>query len=275
MRKLQERVERIEIDSKGMASSYAVEREKMEVRVKKMEEAKEERERVEVEHTRQLVDLDRRLQDTTSASAADRVGLEQVMREERQRMEVRLVDLARRLQDETDASATRRASLEQETREEREGAEAELKQQLEYLKRHLRDTTDVPATYQAKWEQIGQQQAALREGDEAMKQKLEERTRELQGQMKEIKNGTEGLEARVKEMEQGAKKERERAQAEYRQQLVDLAGRLQGENKVCLVHRMRLEQEIQELQNRVTTTIAMPPRPTSYVQVLCLATYDD
>ena len=188
-------------------------------------------------------------------------------------MEVRLVDLARRLQDETDASATRRASLKQETRE-REGAEAELKQQLEYLMRHLRDMADVPATYQAKWEQIGRQQAMLREGDEVMKQKLEERTRELQGQMKEIKNGTEGLKARVKEMEQGAK-ERERAQAEYRRQLVDLTGRLQGENKVCLIHRMRLEQEIRELQDRVTTTIAMPPHPTSYVQVLCLATYDD
>ena len=77
IRKLQEHIERIEIDSKGMASSYAAERERMEARMMKMEEAKEERERAEAEYKRQLADLTRRLQDEANASMAHRTRLEQ------------------------------------------------------------------------------------------------------------------------------------------------------------------------------------------------------
>ena len=137
-------------------------------------------------------------------------------------------------------------------RRRRERVEAEPDRQLVELNHRLQDMANKSAADRLRLEQ-------------EVREKLEEQTRELHGQMKGIKNGTEGLEARVKEMEQGAKKERERAQAEYRRQLADLAGRLQGENKVCLVHRMRLEQEIRELQDRVTTTIAMSPHPTPYV----------
>ena len=71
---------------------------------------------------------------------------------------------------------------------------------------------------------------ALKEKDEETRQEMEERTRELQEQMEMIKKNSEGMassyaaekermEARMKEMELEAR--RERAKAEYNQQLTD------------------------------------------------------
>ena len=166
IRKLLERMEEIE-RSKGVVSSSATEREKMEVRVKKMEEEAKERERVTAEHQQQLTNL------------------------------------ARRLQDEIDASRTR---LEQEAR-----AKADLE-------RHLQDTTNASAANQSKWERIGKEHV---ERYEAARQKTEEQTKELRGQVEKIQKDSECLGAGMKEM----------------------------------------EQEIQELQDRTTTTITTPSTP--------------
>ena len=63
-----------------------------------------------------LTNLDRRLQDSTNASAFDRARLEQeVKRAEQAEVDrKRLVNLTRRVQDEADVSAARRTRLEQE-----------------------------------------------------------------------------------------------------------------------------------------------------------------
>ena len=161
----------------------------------------------------------------------------QEARRDRQRAEARFADLDRRLKDVTNASAADRARLEQEAREERQRVEAEHKQQLADLERRLRDTIDVAD--RAKQEQ---RQAELKEKDEAVRQTLEERTRELRGQMDEIKKDSEGLEVRMKEMEQGAKKERERAEAE----LANLKHHLRDAINASAADRARLEQEARE-----------------------------
>ena len=68
-RTLREQMMKIEKESKGMAANYVVEKERMEAKMRKIEqEAKKERERAEAEHKRQLADLGRRLRD------ADDVG---------------------------------------------------------------------------------------------------------------------------------------------------------------------------------------------------------
>ena len=102
---------------------------------------------------------------------------------------------------------------------------------------------------------------ALKEKDETKKELEEDRGR-LQEWMVNVKKDSERLEARMKEMEQAAKKEREQVAAEHGRQLADLTRRLQGETNVCLVHRARLEQEIQKLQDHVTAMITVSPHPT-------------
>ena len=101
-------------DSEGVAANYTAEKERMEARMIEMErEARRERQRVDA----QLASLDRRLQDVTSLSAADRARSEQEAKE-RDRAEAehkqQLAGLTRHLRDETDASAAHRARLEQE-----------------------------------------------------------------------------------------------------------------------------------------------------------------
>ena len=272
IRKLLERMEEIEKVSKGVPSSFSVEIERAEARMMKVEEdARKERERVEAEHDRRLIDLNHRLQDMANKSAADRLRLEQETRE-RQRTEAELVNLARRLQDEIDTSGAYRR-LQQEARE-RQRVEAEHKQQQSNFEHHLRDTTNASAADQAKWEGIRRDQAVLKENGEATRQNLEEQTRELHGQMEGIKKDSEGLQVRMKEIKQGLK-EAERVGAEHQLQLADLTRSLQDETNVSAAHRGRLEQEIQKLNNRATATITMPPHPTPYVQVfLCLITHD-
>ena len=139
---------------------------------------------------------------------------------------------------------------------------------------------------------------ALKEKDEMRKQ-LEEGGRIVQGWMDGINKRLEGLE----ETEREAKKERERTEAElidlrhrlqdatsasaadrvrleqaeanHNRQLADLTRRLRNE---AAAHRAELEQEIEELRDRVATAVAMPPHalssPTLYVQVLFSATHD-
>ena len=203
-------MEKIEKDSKVMASSYAAEKKEVEARVIKMEEeAKKEKERVEAEHNRQLAGLNHHLQDTVGASAEDQ------------------------------------ARLQQETREERQRAEVEHKRQLADLERHLRDVISASATDRAKWEQIRRHQAELTENNKVVGQKLEEQTRELQRQMGKIRKDSEELGAMMKDVEQGTK-EREQARAEHQSQLATLTRRLQDETNVSMDHRVRLKQEAKE-----------------------------
>ena len=83
---------------------------RLEGRMEEMErEAKKERERTEAE----LTDLRRRLQDATSASAADRARLERAEVEHKRQ----LADLTRRLQNEVSASLAYRVALEQDVKE--------------------------------------------------------------------------------------------------------------------------------------------------------------
>ena len=71
--KLREQLERIKRDSEGMASNYAAEKERMRAKMRAMDrEAEKERQWVEGEYNRQLVDLNRRPQNATNASTADR-----------------------------------------------------------------------------------------------------------------------------------------------------------------------------------------------------------
>ena len=82
MKKLEERIGKNEKDSEAMASSYAVEKERMEAKTREQEqEAKKERERVKVEYDEQLADFTRRLQDETNVSAAYRTRLEEKIKE--------------------------------------------------------------------------------------------------------------------------------------------------------------------------------------------------
>ena len=66
---LREQMMKIEKESKGMAANYAAEKQRMEVKMREMEqEAKKEREGVEAEHKQQLADLDRRSRDFSPGS---------------------------------------------------------------------------------------------------------------------------------------------------------------------------------------------------------------
>ena len=76
-RKLQEQMEKIKAESEGMASNYSKEKERMEAKMKEMEqEAKRERRRAEAEHKREIADINHRLQMGAIASRAERVRLE-------------------------------------------------------------------------------------------------------------------------------------------------------------------------------------------------------
>ena len=151
-RRLQKQMRRIGKDLEGMSANYAVEKERVNVRVKEIEQAPErERQRVEAE----LVNLSRHLQDVANASMANQVKLEQEMRE-RERIETehnhQLADLNHRLQEATNVSANDRAKLDQLV-EERERVDAEHKQRLADLTRHLQDETSTSAAHRVALEQ--------------------------------------------------------------------------------------------------------------------------
>ena len=152
IKKLEERIEKNENDMKATASSYALEKERMEaVAVETEREAREGRETVEAKYNQQMADLNRRLQDTVGASTADQTRLEQEVREEIYRAQAELADLNRRLQDATSASAANLTRLEQEV-EERTQVKAEHDRQLVDLTRCLQEETNVSVAYRVRLE---------------------------------------------------------------------------------------------------------------------------
>ena len=172
----------------------------------------------------------------------------------------------------------RMKEIEQELREERERAEGECKRQLADLDRRLRDAGNASVADRARLEEITRHQAKLKVRDE-------EKVRRLQEQIERIKTDSERMasnyiaekermEAKMNKMNLGTK-ERERAKAEYDQQLTKLNRRLRDTANASAADRARLEQEIKGLRNRDTPSSQMPPHPTPYVQaVLYLDTHD-
>ena len=170
-RTLQEQMEKMEKNSKEMALNYMAEKERMEVRMREVEqEAKQEREWLEAEYKHQLADLDRRLQDTDNTSAADRAGVEEVRRyqlglkardeEKVRRLETQIEELKKDSEGIASNYAAEKARMEammnkmdQEARE-IEPAEPEYHQQLTELNHSLRDTANTSAADQAKLEEI-------------------------------------------------------------------------------------------------------------------------
>lgn len=198
-----------------------------------------------------------RLQEQIRQIEKDSEGMAANYTVEKSRMEARVTEMGWK------------ASVANQARGERQRGEAEYNRQLSGFERHRQDMAN--PFDQANWEQ---HQAEPEEEDPATMQTLEERTRGLQGQVEKIRKYSEGLEARIEEMEQGAK-ERELAEAEHKRQLADLTRHLQDEANASMVHRARLEQEVKQLQDLVATVITMLPHPTPYVQLLFyLATHD-
>jgi len=77
-RKLQEQMDKIKMESEGMASSYQEEKERMEERMRQMqEEARQERDRIEAAHKQQMDTLNKQLQDNAKVSAAEREAMQQ------------------------------------------------------------------------------------------------------------------------------------------------------------------------------------------------------
>jgi len=77
-RKLQEYMDKVKMESEGMASSYQEEKGRMEERMRRMqEEARQERERADAAHKQQMDDLNKQLQDSAKASAAEREAVQQ------------------------------------------------------------------------------------------------------------------------------------------------------------------------------------------------------
>ena len=116
-RKFREWAGKFRKGSEGVTANYTAEKERMEARLFEVEwEVRRERQRVDA----RLTTLDRRLQDTTNLSAADRARSEQEAKG-RDRAEAehkqQLANLTRHLRDETNASAAHRARLEQEMKE--------------------------------------------------------------------------------------------------------------------------------------------------------------
>ena len=92
-RKLREQMMKIEKESKEMASNYAAEKQRMEVKMRELEQEAKERDQVEVEYMKQLANLDRRLRDAKSVSAADRARLEEEVRRLQEQTEQNKKDL--------------------------------------------------------------------------------------------------------------------------------------------------------------------------------------
>ena len=77
-RKLQEQMNKVRLDSEGMASNYQEEKRRLEEAMKQMQDqARREREQAEAEYRRQMDDLNRRLQETANSSAAERQAMQE------------------------------------------------------------------------------------------------------------------------------------------------------------------------------------------------------
>ena len=77
-RKLQEQMNRMRMDSENMSSNYLREKKEMEAAMWQMQEdAREERQRIEVANRQQMDELNRRLEESANATAAERELLQQ------------------------------------------------------------------------------------------------------------------------------------------------------------------------------------------------------
>ena len=77
-RKLQEQMDRMRMDSEGMASNYQEEKRRMDEAMREMqEEARQEREQAEAAYRQQMDELNKRLEASTNASAAEREAMQQ------------------------------------------------------------------------------------------------------------------------------------------------------------------------------------------------------
>ena len=155
-RNLQEQVKRIKKESKEMTLNYAAEKERMEAKMREMErESKEERERAEAKYKHQLVDLDHRLRDTNSVSAADRARLEKEVRRLQEQMEQIKKDSERMtLNYATEREKTRVKVNEVSQKAMKEQAEAEYNRQLTELNRCPQDMVNASTTDRVRLEAI-------------------------------------------------------------------------------------------------------------------------
>jgi len=77
-RKLQEQMNKVKVDSEGMASNYDAEKKRMEEEMRRMqEEARQERARAEEAYRQQMDALNKRLEESANASASDREAMQQ------------------------------------------------------------------------------------------------------------------------------------------------------------------------------------------------------
>jgi len=135
------------------------------------------------------------------------------------------------------------------------------------------DTAAGEAVHQELNEQIKRHQAelkvirgeimqALKEKDEETRRELEEETRKLRGQMENIKRDSEGMaseysaekvrmEAKMREMEREARRERLRVEAECNRQIADLNRCLREAVNASAADREKLLQEMQRLQDKL------------------------
>ena len=81
-RKIQEQMEKIRMDSEGMASKYDEEKKRMQEEMDRVrEEARQERQRVEAEHKQQLDNINRLLAERSNASASEKEAMERRLNE--------------------------------------------------------------------------------------------------------------------------------------------------------------------------------------------------
>lgn len=77
-RKLQEQMNKVRLDSEGMASNYQEEKRRLEEAMKQMQDqARREREQAEAQYRKQMEDLNRRVQETANSSAAEREAMQE------------------------------------------------------------------------------------------------------------------------------------------------------------------------------------------------------
>jgi len=113
--------------------------------------------------------------------------------------------------------------------------------------------------WQAAHDQVVQ---ALKEKDEQTRQEMEEEKQRLREQVEKIKKDSKGMTSnyakekrrmntRLRDVEQQAKKEKERAEAELSREIADLNRRLQEEAHKSEEERARMQQEAEELQSKL------------------------
>ena len=128
--------------------------------------------------------------------------------------------------------------------------EAVNKELNEQIKRHQKELKEVQ-------EEMKQ---ALKDKDEQTRRELEEESRRLQEQMDRIKQDSDGMaskyaaekgkmDAKVKEIEEEAKRERQRAEAQYNQQITDLTKLLQDTSNASKADREKWQGELKALQD--------------------------